>query len=369
MAAIRQSTTEEARRAAKIALAGPAAQPTRRGDRRRAAPGTIFIPQLEAPLPRPPRPEDLYRLRVATEPRLSPDGRFVAVTVQTVAPAYDGYRSAIWLVPRKKGAKPRQVTLGARRDRHPGSRPMAGRSRSFRSRSIVEEEPGGPRRRTARTQSRSPAAARRRRGAAADRPAPRRRRLRMVARRHAGWSSSRVASARPGPRTTAAAASTGSPSRARRRHPTTGSSTASTTCSTARASRTTGSPHLWLVDVATGEASRLTEGRSPTASRRGRRTADGSPSRSNRRRERRPGLGTLGHPRRRRRDARGDRHHARAAVDRSSRPAWLPDGVTIAALGHRFRAAPAAGTTCGCSRRTARTRRRPVAGTSRRRTT
>ena len=37
-------------------------------------------------MPRPPRPEDLYRLRTATDPRLSPDGSQVAVTLQTVAP-------------------------------------------------------------------------------------------------------------------------------------------------------------------------------------------------------------------------------------------------------------------------------------------
>ena len=95
-------------------------------------------------MPRPPRPEDLYRLRVATEPRLSPDGRFVAVTLQTVAPAFDGYRSAIWLVP-SEGGEPRQVTLGARRDRYPRFSPD-GRTLAFLSdrRSILEEEPGAP---------------------------------------------------------------------------------------------------------------------------------------------------------------------------------------------------------------------------------
>jgi len=37
-------------------------------------------------VPRPPRPDDLYRLRIATEPRLSPDGRHAVVTLQTAAP-------------------------------------------------------------------------------------------------------------------------------------------------------------------------------------------------------------------------------------------------------------------------------------------
>ena len=38
-------------------------------------------------MPRAPRPDDLYRLRIATEPRLSPDGSVAVVTLQTVAPA------------------------------------------------------------------------------------------------------------------------------------------------------------------------------------------------------------------------------------------------------------------------------------------
>jgi len=57
---------------------------------------------------RSPRPEDLYRLRVATEPRLSPDGRWAVVTLQTVAPGYDGYRTALWIVPTDGSAAPRQ---------------------------------------------------------------------------------------------------------------------------------------------------------------------------------------------------------------------------------------------------------------------
>ena len=40
-------------------------------------------------MPRPPRPDDLFRLRIPTEPQLSPDGRWVALTVGTVAPGFD----------------------------------------------------------------------------------------------------------------------------------------------------------------------------------------------------------------------------------------------------------------------------------------
>ena len=95
-------------------------------------------------MPRPPRPEDLYRLRIATDARLSSDGRWVVVTLQTVAPGYDGYRHALWLVPTDKGADgpPRQLTLGARGDHSPRFSPD-GRTLAFISdrRIQAEEEP------------------------------------------------------------------------------------------------------------------------------------------------------------------------------------------------------------------------------------
>src|SRR5205823_15073147 len=71
------------------------------------------------PVTRPARPEDLYRLSIATDPRLSPDGRWVAFTVQRPSQKRDGYRHAIWLVPADGSAPPRQVTIGAKHDRHP----------------------------------------------------------------------------------------------------------------------------------------------------------------------------------------------------------------------------------------------------------
>jgi dipeptidyl aminopeptidase/acylaminoacyl peptidase len=92
-------------------------------------------------MPRPPRPEDLARLRLATEPRLSPDGRLVAVTVQTVAPGQDGYRTAIWLVAADGSRPARQVTLGAKHDGHPRFSPD-GKTLAFLSdrRLVVEED-------------------------------------------------------------------------------------------------------------------------------------------------------------------------------------------------------------------------------------
>ena len=92
---------------------------------------------------RPARPEDLYRLSIATDPRLSPDGRWVAFTVQQPSQKRDGYRHAIWLVPSDGSAPPRQVTIGAKHDRHPRFSPD-GTQLAFLSdrRTLVEDEPG-----------------------------------------------------------------------------------------------------------------------------------------------------------------------------------------------------------------------------------
>jgi acylaminoacyl-peptidase len=94
-------------------------------------------------LPRPPCPEDLYRLRIATEPRLSPDGRRAVVTVQTVAPGFDAYRRALWLIDPAGEAPARQLTIGPRHDHHPRFSPD-GRTLAFLSdrRRVVEEGPG-----------------------------------------------------------------------------------------------------------------------------------------------------------------------------------------------------------------------------------
>jgi dipeptidyl aminopeptidase/acylaminoacyl peptidase len=95
-------------------------------------------------LARPLAPDDLYRLRIPTDPRLSPDGSGAVVTVQTSAPRRDGYRLSIWLVP-FDGGEPRQMTIGARSDRHARFSPD-GRSIAFLSdrRLHVEEEPDAP---------------------------------------------------------------------------------------------------------------------------------------------------------------------------------------------------------------------------------
>jgi dipeptidyl aminopeptidase/acylaminoacyl peptidase len=97
-------------------------------------------------VPRALAPDDLYKLRVPTDPRLSPDGSHALVTLQSSAPKGDGYRHAIWIVPLDPGAgEPRQLTLGARNDNSPQWSPD-GRTIAFISdrRHIVEEEPDAP---------------------------------------------------------------------------------------------------------------------------------------------------------------------------------------------------------------------------------
>jgi dipeptidyl aminopeptidase/acylaminoacyl peptidase len=93
-------------------------------------------------LARPLAPEDLFKLRVPTDPRLSPEGEHALVTVQTSAPRHDGYRHAIWLVPIDSGDAPRKLTIGAKHDRHARFSPD-GRTIAFLSdrRLQVEEEP------------------------------------------------------------------------------------------------------------------------------------------------------------------------------------------------------------------------------------
>ena len=96
-------------------------------------------------MPRPARPDDLYRLSVPFDPRLSPDGRLVAFNVKRTAVGRDGYRYAIWLASTDGSTPARQVTIGSRADRRPRFSPD-GRTLAFISdrRLLVEEEPDRP---------------------------------------------------------------------------------------------------------------------------------------------------------------------------------------------------------------------------------
>ena len=91
---------------------------------------------------RAPRPEDLYDLRVPTDLELSPDGRFVAFSVKAVAPAKDGYRSALWVVPSDGSAPARQLTAGTKNDAAPRWSPD-GRTLAFLSDRAAVLQAGG----------------------------------------------------------------------------------------------------------------------------------------------------------------------------------------------------------------------------------
>jgi dipeptidyl aminopeptidase/acylaminoacyl peptidase len=70
-------------------------------------------------MPRAPRPDDLSDLRVPVQVRISPDGAQVAFVVRASAPARDGYRHALWLVAADGSTPARQLTLGRRNDTTP----------------------------------------------------------------------------------------------------------------------------------------------------------------------------------------------------------------------------------------------------------
>ena len=91
-------------------------------------------------------PDDLYRLRIPTDPRLSPDGSAALVTLQTsrAAPA-TATATRSGSCRSRAPAGPRQLTIGAKHDRHGRfspdgrtvaflSRPAASRSRTSRTR-------------------------------------------------------------------------------------------------------------------------------------------------------------------------------------------------------------------------------------------
>ena len=96
-------------------------------------------------MPRPARPDDLYRLAVPFDPRLSPDGTRVSFVVKTSAPARDAYRQAIWSAPLDGSAPAKQLTLGTRNDTFARWSPD-GRTLAFISdrRLFAEEEPDRP---------------------------------------------------------------------------------------------------------------------------------------------------------------------------------------------------------------------------------
>jgi acylaminoacyl-peptidase len=91
---------------------------------------------------RTPRPDDMYRFLIPTDPQLAPGGDRIAFTVQSVTATRDGYRHAIWLAPFDGSTPAERLTIGSKHDRSPRFAPD-GRSLAFLSdrRLAVEEEP------------------------------------------------------------------------------------------------------------------------------------------------------------------------------------------------------------------------------------
>ena len=65
------------------------------------------------------KPEDIYRLPLVGDPRLSPDGATVAFTVTQADEESNGYVSAIWTVPSDGSEQPRRLTWSGKRDAAP----------------------------------------------------------------------------------------------------------------------------------------------------------------------------------------------------------------------------------------------------------
>jgi acylaminoacyl-peptidase len=264
----------------------------------------------------------------------------VVVTLTSVAPRFDGYRAALWAVP-TDGGEARRLTIGARNDTHPRFSPD-GRTLAFLSdrRTWVEEEPARPTDPAEREDGTQVHLLPLDGGEA--------RRLTDLPRGVDGFEWS------PDGRTivvTTASRGATHEDDARRRGRT--------------ARRDPESPpesdihfidrlaymqngegftydrpaHLWLVDVATGSARRLTDGR----------TSDASPAWSPDGRQiafvsnRRPDRDLLDRSDIQVADARSGELTAITAgpLSHFGAPAWLPDGRTIAALGHRLPAGSA----------------------------
>jgi acylaminoacyl-peptidase len=90
-----------------------------------------------------PLPTDLYDLRVPTEVRVSPDGRWVAFVTRATGPGKDDYREAVWLAPADGSSPARQLTLGSRHDTHPRWSPDGAQLAFLSDRGAVLQAGGG----------------------------------------------------------------------------------------------------------------------------------------------------------------------------------------------------------------------------------
>jgi dipeptidyl aminopeptidase/acylaminoacyl peptidase len=269
---------------------------------------------------------------------LSPDGRWAVIAVQTVAPTFDAYRQALWLVPTDPAADggPRQLTLGIGQDRWPRFSPD-GRTLAFISdrRTQAEEEPTRPNAKEREDKEQvyllpldGPGEARRLtdlpRGIEAVEWSPDGTRLVVVSTSHAAIYEDDARQ------------------RGRRIRQQRGEPPESDYRFIDRLGYMLNGPgfqydkvrHLWLIDALSGEASRLTEGpvsdTEPSWSADGTRIAFVSDRHRDHDLRPRPAIHVV--------DVATRHVHAVTGGPRSMfiAPTWLPHGRTIAALGHKL---------------------------------
>lgn len=78
----------------------------------------IFSPLAFTESKRPITPDDLYRIKNVSDPRVSPDGKWIAYTVSVPNLKDNNFNSDIWVIP-VSGGQPRQLTRSPQSDHSP----------------------------------------------------------------------------------------------------------------------------------------------------------------------------------------------------------------------------------------------------------
>jgi len=79
---------------------------------------SFTITHTRAQSKRPMKPEDLYKIKKVSDPRVSPDGKWIAYTVSVPDLEKNKYHSDIWLIP-ITGGEPKRLTADAGNDKSP----------------------------------------------------------------------------------------------------------------------------------------------------------------------------------------------------------------------------------------------------------